>query len=415
MADRELTITIYEDSSCENLYPIICLRPAFNILCGLASLILRVRNRFPQAQVNLLVRSQLQDATRDSFPDCLVNERVARTGLFVNGRVVRLPEAVVRGLDSKAYMSGDTMIAFRTRKEVTLEVSRDGVREERLSGISKELPKEGVDAFVLEHPWDVVRHNRDVLEADFSEFGAGRVLGVIDPLAVLMGDGTQFMLGAGSTVDPFCVIDVREGPVVIGNDVQVRAHSTVQGPCYLGDGSVIDGALIRPGTSVGPVSRLSGEVEESVFQGWSNKHHLGFMGHAWVGEWVNLGAGTNNSDLKNNYGRVRVGSPRGPLDTGLQKLGCFIGDHTKTGIGSLLNTGAVIGPFCSLLGGKVSPKYLPPFTWQGPEGFEKYRLDEAVATARAVMRRRYVEMGAGYEKAVADLYRRSGETLTGVG
>jgi UDP-N-acetylglucosamine diphosphorylase/glucosamine-1-phosphate N-acetyltransferase len=208
-------------------------------------------------------------------------------------------------------------------------------------------------------------------------------------------------------IEPFSVVDLREGPVAIGDNVHVRAHSTIQGPCFIGNRSVIDGASIRPGTSIGPVSRVSGEVEASVFQGWSNKHHLGFIGHAWVGEWVNLGAGTNNSDLKNNYGRVRIGGPGGSLETGMQKLGCFIGDHTKTGIGSLLNTGAVIGPFCNLLGGEVCPKYVPPFTWQGSEGFERYRLEEAISTAKTVMRRRSVEMSQGYERAIEDLYVRT--------
>jgi UDP-N-acetylglucosamine diphosphorylase/glucosamine-1-phosphate N-acetyltransferase len=249
-----------------------------------------------------------------------------------------------------------------------------------------------------------VRHNRSILAADSLTSNSERMLGVVDALAVVMGDVTQLGLGAGSSVEPFSVLDVRDGPIVMGKNVTISAHSTIQGPCYIGDNTVVDAGVIRGGTSIGPVCRLSGEIEESVFQGFSNKHHLGFMGHAWVGEWVNLGAGTNNSDLKNNYGRVRAGSPAGSVDTGMQKLGCFIGDHTKTGIGSLLNTGAVIGPFCNLLGGKVSPKYLPPFSWEGVDGFEKYRVDEAIRTAKTVMRRRSVQMSPHYERAIVDLY-----------
>jgi UDP-N-acetylglucosamine diphosphorylase/glucosamine-1-phosphate N-acetyltransferase len=205
---------------------------------------------------------------------------------------------------------------------------------------------------------------------------------------------------------------MRQGPVVIGNEVLIGSHSVIQGPCYIGGKSRVESALIRPGTTLGPGCRVSGEIESSVFQGWSNKQHNGFIGHSWVGEWVNLGAGTNASDLKNNYGQVRFGAESSAVDTGMLKLGCFIGDHAKTGIGCLLSAGAVIGPFSQLLGGAISPKYIPPFSWQAPDGFKTHRLEDALETAKAVMSRRSKELGETYEKMVRDLFqqvRRSGE------
>jgi UDP-N-acetylglucosamine diphosphorylase/glucosamine-1-phosphate N-acetyltransferase len=406
MADRGLGITIYEDDSYSDLFPLTHMRPSFQILSGMGTLLWRLQRLFPEARVCLFARSAFTGLLKQEFPDWEVNDTSPRSGLFLNGRCLRLPESVFDDRGRRALTHRGAVIGFWTPEEVRID-SWGGLSSRTVARLVEKTPKEEIEAVVLEHPWDLIGQNGALVKSDFESSNSGGILGVVDPLAVLVGDASLFSLGAGSAVEPFCVIDVREGPVSMGEGVLISSHSTVRGPCHISDGSVIEAAVIRGETTVGPVCRISGEVEASVFQGWSNKHHLGFIGHSWIGEWVNIGAGTNNSDLKNNYGRVRVGPADSPVDTGMQKLGCFLGDHTKTGIGTLLNTGAVIGPFSNLLGGAVSPKYLSPFSWQGPSGFEHYRLDEAIATARTVMRRRSVEMGEDYERLVRELHEAS--------
>ena len=181
------------------------------------------------------------------------------------------------------------------------------------------------------------------------------------------------------------------GPIYIDEGAEIHPFTRIEGPCYIGKKSILLGAKCREGTSIGPMCRVGGEIEESIIQGYSNKYHDGFLGHAYVGEWVNLGALTTNSDLKNDYGNVEVVlDGRTPIDTHSMKVGALIGDHTKTSIGTLFNSGAYVGAMSLIMAtGKPLPKYIPDFSWliDGvvTRGFGKEKLYE---TARVAMGRR---------------------------
>jgi UDP-N-acetylglucosamine diphosphorylase/glucosamine-1-phosphate N-acetyltransferase len=210
---------------------------------------------------------------------------------------------------------------------------------------------------------------------------------------VFLRDGVR--LGAG------CVLDATSGPVVLGDGVAVGHNAVILGPVTVGPRSVIkDGARIEGPVSLGPVCKVGGEVEGSIFQGYANKQHDGFLGHAYIGAWTNLGAATNNSDLKNNYSTVRVWTPEGEVDTGERFVGLFLGDHSKTAIGTLFNTGTVVGFACNVFGTGFPPKHLSSFTW-GSDGGTVHGLEKAMASARAVMKRR----GVDFEPADEVLFR----------
>ena len=178
-------------------------------------------------------------------------------------------------------------------------------------------------------------------------------------------------------------VDERDGNVFISPDVVIEPPVFIKGPAYIGRGCVLSGARIYS-SYIGDVCKIGGEVESSIFHGYVNKHHKGFIGHSYIGEWVNLGALTTNSDLKNNYSHVRFPSVHGIVDTGSIKIGAFIGDHTKTGIGTLINTGSYIGIFSNIWGGYLIDKFIPSFRW----GKERYYIDKALKTAERVMNRR---------------------------
>ena len=152
------------------------------------------------------------------------------------------------------------------------------------------------------------------------------------------------------------------------------------------------GAKIEGPVSIGPTCKVGGEVEGSILQGFANKQHDGYLGHAYLGAWTNLGAATNNSDLKNNYSTVRVWTPQGEIDTGSRFVGLFMGDHSKSAIGTLFNTGTVVGFSCNVFGAGFPPKHLPSFTWGGVSGAQPYEVEKALEVARAVMGRRQVVM-----------------------
>jgi UDP-N-acetylglucosamine diphosphorylase/glucosamine-1-phosphate N-acetyltransferase len=219
----------------------------------------------------------------------------------------------------------------------------------------------------------------------------------------LVGPRERLRVDPRAKLEPMVVADTTGGPVVIEAGAVVSAFTRLEGPCCVGPGTHVLGAKVRAGTTLGPNCRIGGEVEASIVQGHSNKYHDGFLGHAYVGEWVNLGAGTCNSDLRNDYGPVTVTVGGRPVATGMSKVGCFLGDHTKAGLGTLLNTGTSAGAFCNLLpSGGLLPKYLPSFTswWNGALA-ENSDLPGLLATAATVMGRR----GAALTPAHAALYR----------
>jgi UDP-N-acetylglucosamine diphosphorylase/glucosamine-1-phosphate N-acetyltransferase len=185
------------------------------------------------------------------------------------------------------------------------------------------------------------------------------------------------------------VLDARGGPIHIGAGARVAPHTLIEGPCVVGERTELLGGRIAR-SSFGAECRVAGEVEDCVWQGCSNKRHHGFVGHSVIGEWVNLGALTTTSDLKNNYGRVRVRRAGGAeIDSGQTKLGAMIGAHVKTGIGTLLPTGAAVGTGANLFGGgRFAPRDVPTFGWWDGERMTEHRLERFLATARTAMERR---------------------------
>lgn len=199
------------------------------------------------------------------------------------------------------------------------------------------------------------------------------------------------ILGERVRVEPGVVFDLTKGPVWLDDGVQVRAFTRLAGPAYVGRGSMVLGGALEE-ASIGEGCRIRGEFAESVCLNWVNKAHDGHIGHAYLGAWVNLGAETTNSDLKNNYGTVRLWTPSGEQDTGEIKVGCFLGDHVKTGIGLLLNTGTVVGAGSNLYGAEMPPKYVPPFSWGTGDDLTAYRVDKFLDVAKKAMVRRGVEL-----------------------
>jgi UDP-N-acetylglucosamine diphosphorylase/glucosamine-1-phosphate N-acetyltransferase len=190
-------------------------------------------------------------------------------------------------------------------------------------------------------------------------------------------------------VKPGVVLDAEEGPIHIDPDATIQPNAVLEGPCYIGPKSIIrPGAVIRAGTTIGPVCKIGGEIDASIIHGYTNKQHDGFLGHSYVAEWINLGADTVNSDLKNTYGTVRVHLNGVGVETGQQFVGSIIGDHAKTGIGTVLPTGCVVGVAANIFTHRSVPKFVPSFAWLTDDGLAAYRVEKAVSLAATVMARR---------------------------
>jgi len=245
-----------------------------------------------------------------------------------------------------------------------------------------------LQGFVLGKPWEMIARNAEQITRDVEALFGNAAPPTLPAGVHVLGDGI-LVVEPGASVEPGAVLDLRTGPIWLEAGSTVRAFTRLAGPAHIGSGTELLGGAVST-VSIGPKCRIHGEVEESIILGYTNKAHDGFLGHSYVGAWVNLGALTTNSDLKNNYGPVRVWTPAGEVDAGAIKLGCMLGDHVKTGIGTLLNTGTVVGAGSSIVGPGMPPKYVPPFTWGTGTESAAYELDKFLSVAETVMRRRDV-------------------------
>ncbi len=268
---------------------------------------------------------------------------------------------------------------------------------------------------LLDRPWTLMAGNSERIAADLAELypgGSGPGAVPFDPpRGVWVTGGHPVSAAPDVQVAPGVVLDTRDGPIHLSTGVRIEPRTHLQGPAWIGTGCHLLGGRLGH-VSCGPVSKVHGEVDSTVLNGFVNKAHDGHLGHAVVGRWVNLGAMTTNSDLKNTYGAIRVkmpegASPRNPVDvdTGMIKVGAFLGDHVRTGIGTLLNGGVVVGAGSTLFAGPVISGWVPPFSWVTPEGREEVRLEAFLTVATRVMGRRGQALDAGGRQLLARLHR----------
>ncbi|MFT4969911.1 MAG: UDP-N-acetylglucosamine diphosphorylase/glucosamine-1-phosphate N-acetyltransferase [Chitinophagales bacterium] len=246
----------------------------------------------------------------------------------------------------------------------------------------------------IKHLWDIFSKNEAVLRQDFEQLTKGRQSDELSQSNTLIGPKNQLFLESGAKVEG-AILNTSTGPIYIGKSAEVMEGALVRGALALCDNAVLKlGAKIYGATTIGPFSKVGGEVNNSVIQGYSNKGHDGFLGNSVIGEWCNLGADTNNSNLKNNYGEIKIYSfkEKGYINSNLQFLGLIMGDHSKCAINTMFNTGTVIGVFANVFGSGFPPKYIPSFSWGGSEGFSTFNYDKALEVAERVMSRRQIEL-----------------------
>ena len=363
---------LFDDAEWDRLRPFTWLRPASAMLLGTETLEARWRRLVAPDELVVACRLPLAALARGRV--ALEETAGVATGgdVWVSDLLVPDPVLVraARGLGEP----GPVMIGGRPAEGAGPARARVvDLGGDRLLGLA-----------------DLVRRHDLLLAGDLE-----RILAATPP-PVDAGDGHAYglgrvRLGAGSTIDHGAVLDAREGPIVLGSRCHVFPHTWIRGPFFASDDCLLLGGRIGGGTSLGPVCRVRGEVEASVFLGLSNKAHDGFIGHSYLGEWVNLGAMTTTSDLKNNYSPVGLERDGVRERTTQRKLGAFLGDHVKTRIGCLLTCGTIAGVGANLVGDPDVPaRWVPDFTWGAGPGAVEYEIEEFLRTAEIVHGRRGV-------------------------
>jgi len=398
-----MQLCLFEDHRADDLAPLADTRPVWDLLLGSLTLRQRIQSVLRLRATGFCAR-ELVAGVAGSSVDGVSGAPV----LLVNGAAIATP-ALREAIESAegenwVMVEGERVVAARLDDERSGRFFVEG-RGALAHARFRDLPT--LDAPVgtlVRWLWDLLDRNAWAIEED--------AVGIDGAHAGIVSAGAHMVcperigIDEGATIAPGVVLDASGGPIIIDAGVTVMASAVIQGPCAIGAGSTIKiGAKIYGGTAIGPRCKVGGEVENSTLIGYGNKQHDGFLGHSYLGAWTNLGADTNTSDLKNNYGQVRVELNGQTVGTGRMFLGTLAGDHVRTGINTMLNTGTVAGVFSNIFGGGFPPKVIPAFAWGGSSE-ERYRLDDALSVARTVMARRDVVLDPETERLYRALYNR---------
>ncbi|MCF8302576.1 MAG: GlmU family protein [Bacteroidales bacterium] len=388
---------LFDDSTRDNFLPLVFMRPMADMRFG----ILTFREKWEymlKTKTSTLTESYLSK----KFP--IVKEE---TNILINGTVAPSRELIdeIHKLDSnQALIYNECIIAMNlSGQDLEKGASRDAGRIEEFNL--------NMDLLIINNSWDLFALNKKAIEHDFAMLTGGRKSQTISPSNNVTGIDKIF-LEEGARVE-FATLNASNGPIYIGKDAEIMEGSMIRGPLAMNEHSVTKmGAKIYGPTTLGPHVKVGGEVNNCVFFGYSNKAHDGFLGNSVIAEWCNLGADTNNSNLKNTYDDVKLWSYKDKtfVNTGLQFCGLIMGDHSKCGINTMFNTGTVVGVNANIFGAGFQRNFISSFSWGGTSGFKPYRLEKAYQVAEAVYERRHKDfddiekeiMRAVYDMTIAN-------------
>lgn len=369
-----MQVLIFEDSAVNNFYPISQTRPLWEIRCGMFSMrerleVLCKKEFGQQTKFHYFCREELSELYRKKYPELKIDENIPYDDdlLILNGRLLSINN--INSLEkNKIYNRNGSFAASLidkdTLKNITSLINIISKQDNsEINDLGLETIEDDSNFEIAEYIWQVVLENGEMIKNDFKLLDQ-KNNNFENYDVTFIGDKSQIYIEKDVKIDPLVVIDATKGPVIISSGVEINSFTRIEGPGFIGKNSLLISAKMREGCSIGEMCRVGGEVEDAIFHSFSNKYHDGFIGHAYIGEWVNLGALTTNSDLKNNYSNVKCYIPDEIIDTKSNKVGCFIGDYTKTSIGTLMNTGSSIGVGAMIVhSGRMTPPHTSDFTW----------------------------------------------------
>jgi len=399
------SIVLFEDEGFVDLLPLLFWRSLFELQVGRKVIMDRIAQRLGMSVAGVWTRDWVAKvaAQRCGAP---ANNPLSTPAILVNGRwlfdgPVKFPQAPCVGVAEDggiAYIVCDEALATKLTPNDLLDKAH---RERTLHDVRRE----SASGRLLRYPWEVIRDLRELLRSDWDPADAG-VESKIDKHTAI-GPTDLIHIGQRSHVHATAIIDAAEGPIFIGDDVVIGPYSILEGPLYLGPDSIVHPhSRLHGGNAIGPLCKVAGELDGCILHGYTNKQHNGFLGHAYVGSWVNIGAGSNNSDLKNTYGHIRVPINGVEVDSEQTFFGAIIGDHAKVGINASIPTGAVIGMAASIAATTMLPKFVPSFAWVTDKCVSPGDPHRALDVARAVMKRRNVDMTDDEVELFTDLGQR---------
>ncbi len=381
-----------QENSWKNLLPLTYTRPISEIRIG----ILTIKQKW-DTELNTTCSYSTKGFLAKKFP---LKEQP--DSLFINGCVCPTPAllAEIKKLKPlQALLKNNELLALvgeARNVKALIDVEKIEFKGEVLN---------------ITNVWDVFQKNAEALKLDFELLTKNKKSQALSNTVTVIGDKKLVFLEEGAKAEA-CIFNTSGGPIYLAKDSEVMEGSAVRGPFALGEHSALKlNTKIYGATTIGPHCKIGGEVNNSVIFGFTNKAHDGFLGNSVLGEWCNLGADTNNSNLKNNYGNVKLFNylQTKMVDSGLQFCGLIMGDHSKSGINTMFNTGTVVGVGANIYGGSFPATHIPSFSWGGSEGFETYRLDKMFETAEKVFERRSLKLDTIEKEILSEVFEKTKE------
>lgn len=368
---------LFDGSVRNQLLPFTFTRPVADIRVG----ILTLREKW-ELLLGSTTTTVTEDYLSEKWPMVELEKNVLINASFIPSENL---VNIIKGLkENQALFHEDEPIAFFAEKDQEIDFTTFDVIQYSYK-----------DVLRIEHIWDIFSKNHEAITRDFEMITKGRTSQPIPKTTVAFYPENIFI--EKGAVLPLCSLNAKEGPIYIGKNAEIMEGAMIRGPFALCENATIKmGAKIYTGTTVGPYCKVGGEVNNSVFFSYANKGHDGFVGNSVIGEWCNIGADTNTSNLKNNYAEVRLWDyeSEGFAKTRLQFCGLMMGDHSKCGINTMFNTGTVVGVSCNIFGSGFPRNFIPSFSWGGSAGVSTYKTLKAFETATIVMSRRNIEFDA---------------------
>ena len=395
-----MNLILFDNWCRPHLLPLTYTRPAADLRVGITT----IREKWERVlgvPSSTLTESYLQE----KFP-----LRTAGDNLLVAGALLPNPqllEAILALQPGDALYDENTLLAFRTGDSLDLRNFFESYLQSECAALPLKMVRYTGDYNFVSRPYHIFLLNGQEIERDFADLTAGRASQPLSPTNVVIGDPSRIFLEEGAVVEA-STLNTTGGSIYIGKDAEVMEGGRLRGPIALCEHAVTKmDAKLYGDTTIGPYSKVGGELGETVILGYSNKAHDGFIGNAVIGEWCNLGADTNCSNLKNNYSNVRLWdyATRRMEETGEQFCGLIMGDHSKCGINSMFNTGTVVGVGAGLFGTGFHPKFVPSFSFGSPGNlYETHDLNKFLATAQMVMARRHKILDAIEQNLLKKVY-----------
>jgi UDP-N-acetylglucosamine diphosphorylase/glucosamine-1-phosphate N-acetyltransferase len=389
-------LVVFEGSRWPSFAPLSLSRPVFTLQSGLSTLLEKQIRYIQPTRLTLWVRPAMVEYCKEhivpkvSIPVAINVPLDDEPALLSSGRAVHFSDYATPTDPCVAVEEGDLIRQAYTKSPgLSHEDCFNRTDAWRRLG---DLPKLSDQSRLAEYVWDLVHWNEEAIVADAVHLSDRPRAPVNNHYHVIAEQ--DVIVSPEAKIGPGVVLDAGQGPIVLDAGASIGANSVLRGPCSIGRySSVAPLSFIHGGTSIGPMCKVGGEIVTSIFLGYSNKVHEGFVGHSYIGEWVNLGAGTTTSNLKNTYGPIKMAIGKREIVTDRRFLGTMIGDHSKTAIGTRLMSGSYIG-YCSLLAaGGLPPRFIPSFAFWTDQGMQEYRLDKA----RQVMRQVYSRRGKNWD------------------